>query len=212
MTAAVAHGRPWPEPAVPTVWCLEVDGPAVVLGSTQADGVVDVARAAAACVDVVRRRSGGGAVLLRPGEVVWVDVLVPCGDPLWQADVGRAFGWLGRAWSEALASLGVEASVHEGAPVAGRWSSLVCFAGLGPGEVTVGGRKVVGLSQRRTRAGALFQCAALVEWDPSPLLELLTLTDDERVAAVADLGSVAAGGGAGAADLTGAFIEVLQRQ
>jgi lipoate-protein ligase A len=149
-------------------------------------------------------------VLLRPGEVVWVDVLVPTGDPRWQADVGRAFGWLGRAWAVALGSLGVAAEVHAGAPVAGRWSSLVCFAGLGPGEVSVGGRKVVGVSQRRTRSGALFQCAALVEWYPSPLLELLDLSDDDRLQAAADLASVAAGVDVDAAALTRSLLEVLQ--
>ena len=42
------------------------------------------------------------------------------------------------------------------------WCPLVCFAGVGPGEVLAGGRKLVGISQRRTRAGARFQCAVHV--------------------------------------------------
>ena len=37
------------------------------------------------------------------------------------------------------------------------WSALVCFAGLGPGEVTLDGQKLVGLSQRRTRDGVRIQ-------------------------------------------------------
>ena len=85
----------------------------------------------------------------------------------------------------------------------------MCFGGLGPGEVTVGGRKVVGISQRRTRAGAVFQCAALVTWDPTPLLDLLVLSDEDRVAAEADLASVAAGAGVGAVELTAALMEAL---
>ena len=188
-----------------------MDGPALVLGSTQADGVVDRPRAAAAGVEVVRRRSGGGAVLLPPGEVVWVDVLVPAGDTLWQADVGLAFGWLGRAWAEALGSLGVDGVGPRGAVGrrAGgrRWSASPVSA---RGRSRSAGRKVVGISQRRARAGALFQCAALVEWDPSPLLDLLVLSDDERAEAAADLESVAAGAGVGAAELTGALMEALR--
>ena len=90
----------------------------------------------------------------------------PPGDPLAESDVGRAFVWVGRAWAGALAAVGVVgATVHEGAsrpPTA--WSAAVCFAGLGPGEVTVDGAKVVGISQRRRRDGALFQCGALVRW------------------------------------------------
>ena len=38
------------------------------------------------------------------------------------------------------------------------WSELVCFAGVGPGEVLLGAGKLVGLSQRRTRHGIRVQC------------------------------------------------------
>ena len=71
----------------------------------------------------------------------------------------------------------------------------MCFAGVGPGEVLVGGRKVVGISQRRTRAGARFHCAALRAWDARALLAVLALPDDEREAAAAELPSVATGVG-----------------
>ena len=53
------------------------------------------------------------------------------------------------------------------------WSSLVCFAGRGPGEVFVDARKAVGISQRRTRDGARFQCAIHRRWDPATLVGLL---------------------------------------
>ena len=46
------------------------------------------------------------------------------------------------------------------------WSDHVCFAGIGGGEVIRDGRKVVGISQRRTRAGARFQCALYRHWRP----------------------------------------------
>ena len=146
---------------------LEATAPALVLGSTQAmpEGAQDI--------DVVRRRSGGGAVLVAPGDVVWVDVFVPRGDPRWDDDVGRAFWWLGEAWVRAL---GVEgAVVHKGALVRNALSDLVCFAGLGPGEVTVDGAKLVGMAQRRTREGALFQCAVPLTWDAARYAELLGL-------------------------------------
>ena len=74
----------------------------------------------------------------------------------------------------ALAACGVgAATVHHGPLMRSEWSGLLCFAGLGPGEVTVGGRKVVGMSQRRTRAAARFQCVVLAEWDPASLVDLL---------------------------------------
>jgi lipoate---protein ligase len=155
-TAGALHARDLPDDGLRRVWLLRPDRPALVLGSTQPDSLADPA----ANVDLVRRRSGGGAVLLDPESALWVDVVVPRGDPLWDDDVSVSFHWLGRVWRDALATLGLRAQVHEGPYLATPASRLVCFAGLGPGEVTIDGRKVVGLSQRRTRAGARFQCVA----------------------------------------------------
>ncbi|HVM09248.1 MAG TPA: hypothetical protein VM345_12340 [Acidimicrobiales bacterium] len=168
-------------PAVPdlvrTVEVLEAETPAIVLGSTQRDDVVDRDECEAAGVEVARRRSGGGAVLVDPAEVLWVDVLVPHGDPLWVDDVNRSTAWLGRAWVSALREVGAieDPVVHEGAICLNRWGRLVCFAGLGPGEVTsgAGGPKVVGISQRRTRDGARFQCAVPFRWEPRRITSLL---------------------------------------
>jgi lipoate---protein ligase len=144
-----------------------VSTPAVVLGSTQPESSLDRTTAQALGLEVVRRRSGGGAVVVRSGSVLWVTVDLPAGDPLWQDDLGRSFLWLGEAWANALAAAGAEApEVHQGPPVRTEWSSALCFAGLGAGEVKVAGRKAVGLAQRRVRGGAMFHCAALLEWDP----------------------------------------------
>jgi lipoate-protein ligase A len=185
-----------PGPLRPTVRVLAATDRAVVLGSTQPESQVDPVRAAAAGASVVRRRSGGGAVLVGPGLVVWVDVLIPAGGPLWEADVGRAFWWLGSAWVGALARAGLPGGeVWRRGLQRSRWSPHVCFAGLGPGEVTVGGAKVVGLAQRRTRQGALFQCAVPVVWDPAALLDLLALDDEARTRGSVQLAGVAAGVG-----------------
>ena len=174
-SAAAFHARELPDPIERAVWVCDATGPALVLGSAQSDERVDRAACAVAGVDVVRRRSGGGAVVVVPGEVLWVDLVLPRGDPLWQDDVGRAFHWVGDAWAAALQDVGVDASVHRGGLVRTPWSHQVCFAGLGPGEVTVDGRKVVGISQRRTRASARFQCAVLGRWDPLSIVPLLGL-------------------------------------
>jgi len=194
-----------------TVRHLVPEDRAVVLGSTQPASHVDTGAATAAGTVVVRRRSGGGAVLVGPDQVVWTDVVVPAGDPLWTPDVGRAFWWLGDAWAGALAAAGLPGAVTwRGGMRRSPWSDRVCFAGLGPGEVTIGARKVVGLSQRRTRAGACFQCAVPIVWDPSELLAVMALDDDARSEAASELASVAMGVGAeGAARLLPAFVARL---
>lgn len=172
---------------------------AVVLGSTQrgADGI--------------RRRSGGGAVWLTPDDPLWVDVVLPRDDALWDDDVGRSFWWLGDVWVEALAAVGIDdAAVHRGGLCVTKWSRDVCFGGLGSGEVVVGdGRKVVGLSQRRTRDGALFQSAAYGVWDPAPVAARLGLPDG----AVEDLQAAAVGVGRDRLPgLERAFLDALARR
>ncbi|MBI2708303.1 MAG: hypothetical protein HYX34_01210 [Actinobacteria bacterium] len=182
-SAADLHGREVPDPARRSIWVLEVDRPALVLGSTQPESVVDRSAARAAGVEVVRRRTGGGAVLLEPGGALWVDVVVPRGDALWDDDVSRSSHWLGGAWVEALAELGVPALVHRGGLCTTDWSRLVCFGGLGPGEVVEAGgsgRKIVGVASRRSRGAARFQTAVHVEWAPERLLCLLALAPGAR--------------------------------
>jgi lipoate-protein ligase A len=204
-SAAELHHRRL-EPRRIVVVC-DADAPAVVLGSAEpwehvrADGPLPA----------IRRRSGGGAVLVGPGNPLWVDVIVPRGDPLWDDDVGRAAWWLGDAWVRALVAVGVDgADAHRAAMTRPPWSDRICFAGLGPGEVTRSTRKLVGIAQRRTRELALFQCAVPIVWDVDPLLNVLELTDEERAAAstaLADRSGLPAG--VGLEPLLAAFISAL---
>ena len=203
--AAALHDRDLGPEVVRRLLVSEPEHPALVLGSTQPDSDADAIALEGAGVELARRRSGGGAVLLVPGQTVWLDVEIPRVDPLWDDDVGRAFHWVGRAWVGALAELGVPATVHLGGVRETTWSRLICFAGLGPGEVTVDGRKLVGISQRRTRAGARFQCVVHRRWDPGPLVGVLALSPEERAAARADLVEAGSGLDAAEADVVDAF-------
>jgi lipoate-protein ligase A len=183
-------------PDLPTVGLCTVVAPALVLGSAQPEAVVEAVRAAKAGIEVARRRSGGGAVLVTPDDPVWIDVWVPAGHPLWRHDVSRAFDWLGDAWVRALTSLGLHglAAHRDGTVSCTRWSTVVCFGGIGTGEVLTGdGRKMVGLAQRRDRRGAWFHGACILHWDPTPLVDLLDLPTGERHAAVAGLSGAVVG-------------------
>lgn len=187
------HAREVAEGVGRSVWWFEVTEPTVVLGSTQPDRAVDGARLESSGAQRAHRRSGGGAVWLEPGGSTWVDLVIERQDPLWDDDVSRSSRWVADAWVRCLASLGVEAQAHRGAMVDRPWSRLVCFAGLAPGEVTVGGRKVVGVSQRRTRHSARFQCALLHRWDPAALLDVLDLDPADRERGAVELTEVAIG-------------------
>lgn len=179
---------------------LEVTTPALVLGSTQDPSVSSEAARRRDGVALAQRRSGGGAVLLVPGEHVWVDLVVPRDDPLWVDDVGASSWWLGEAWAATLGDVLVGTPppvVHRDGVSDRHLGRLVCFAAMGPGEVAVGGRKLVGISQRRTRAGARFQCVVHRRFEPSATWALLDADRrsdelarvlDEDVADLAQLG------------------------
>lgn len=159
----------------------------LVLGSSQSDDQLDHASLDRHRIELARRRSGGGAVLVSDEDVVWFDVIIDDDDPLWEPDIGRSFHWLGEVIQRAMQSLGVDAVMHRGPLERSDWSQRVCFAGLGPGELTVDRRKLVGISQRRTRATARFQVAILRRWSGTEHRELFDVPAEERGQADADL-------------------------
>lgn len=196
-SARLLH-QPWPEHdlARQRVVCrCEVTGTAaLVLGSAQRADDVDGGAVERAGVEVVRRASGGGAVLVAPGDQLWVDAWLPRDDELWEDDVVRAAWWFGDAWAAALEAVGARrADVHHAPMARSAWSARVCFAGIGPGEVRVTGRKVVGMSARRTRAGTRISAMSPWRWEPEALLSLLALEDDERERAGLELSGAAVG-------------------
>ena len=166
---------------------------AIVLGRGQRLPATAVATGAE--VEVVSRHSGGGAVLLDP-SLLSLDLILPPDHPLTEGDLTEVFERVGRAWEQALTGLGVPGlEVHTGPATARRRGSdrerllaAVCYATLGHGEVTSGGRKLVGLAQRRRRHGALVQCGLLRRWRPAPLLTALGADPDDRQIAEAAAG------------------------
>lgn len=143
-------------PVAPSIWWCRPTDDALVLGSRQSSDLVDPAACERAGLAVVRRRSGGGAVLMRRRSVHWIDVVLPTGFA--PDDVRGSMVWIGECWRDVLAPIADRPlEVHCGAMSCSEWSDLVCFAGVGPGEVLVDAAKLVGLSQRRTRRGIRVQ-------------------------------------------------------
>lgn len=182
-TVADAHGTVFPTALAHEVWFIEPTDAAVVLGSAQPLSTLDLGAIARRGLGVVRRHSGGGAVVVEPGRSTWFDVWLPATDDRFERDVSRSTRWLGEVVVEALDEVGVRGVVVETAgvePIGSdrlrRWSSLVCFAGVASGEIMVDGRKAVGISQRRTRAGARFQVMIPHRFDPLDTAALFALS------------------------------------
>ena len=145
--APALHHRPIPVDGRRRISILEFTEPALVLGSRGRDPQM--------CETTTRRQSGGGIVWLDPRESTWIDVTLPRNDPLWSDDLSRSFHWLGDTIAAAFVDLGLNAGTHK-ANLVGTGSC--CFDGIGPGEVILSDRKLVGIAQRRTRHSARFQC------------------------------------------------------
>lgn len=170
------HHRAFPQGEEPVISLFTPKRDAIVLGSTQERSLLNETACLSHDVEIVKRRSGGGLVLLSADSTLWVDVEIPSDHSLWLNDVGASSLWLGQVFVEVLTELGQEnLELHRGALMKSPWSSLICFAGKGPGEVfAADGSKIVGISQRRTRDWARFQCAVSLKWRPELLRELLS--------------------------------------
>lgn len=104
LTAEVGAGR-----RGPTLRIWEWDQSAVVIGSFQSvKNEVDMEGAAAYGFDVVRRVSGGGAMLMKRGEIITYSLYVPA-ELVQGMSFAESYEYLDQWVIEALNSLGVEA-------------------------------------------------------------------------------------------------------
>ena len=182
-TAADFHAMELPYERA--LWWCNVETPTVILGSTQSIDDVNQNSADESGVLVSRRRSGGGAVFVHPSDSVWIDITISRDDPLWNDDVAQSMLWLGELFVEAL-SPWVQANVYRDSFSNGIDGRVVCFSSSSPGEVFVGANKLVGISQRRGREGARFQCVLYRHWRPGEWSQILASSDvRSRVAEIA---------------------------
>lgn len=159
----------------PTMLIVRTSEPTFVLGGSQSLDVLDPQRRQR--VALRRRRGGGGVVLLQPDDV-WIDWWLPADDARWSSDVHVTSIAVGEWWRHVLAArLQREVIVHHGALEGDRAWRVACFAGRGPGEIFVDGRKVVGVTQWRVREG-VFVSSVLHAHSSSALLHLLVTAPD----------------------------------
>lgn len=154
----------------PTMLIVRASEPTFVLGGSQSIDVLDDERRQR--VVLRRRRGGGGVVLLQPDDV-WIDWWLPATDERWSADVHVTSRRIGQWWGDVLSErLDEEVLVHQGRLEGDPAWRVACFAGRGPGEVFVNGRKAVGVTQWRVREG-VFVSTVLPAHSSHALLDVL---------------------------------------
>lgn len=166
------------------LWECVIERDALVLGSRQALSASASSAANAAGIEVAQRRSGGGAVYLSAQTSLWIDLWFPTVIGQRSIDLTALFVGVGEAWASGLSTLGFDVTVHKGPgsarPERRALAQRVCFADVGWGEVMVGDVKVVGLSQRRVRAGVRVQCVAELTGAGAAVMEYVEANAYER--------------------------------
>jgi lipoate---protein ligase len=183
---ALLDGAAAGDPVTVAWWAVEADTLVLGRGSRIAE---DPAACRRAGVPVVRRASGGGPVLWGPGLLA-LDVVVPKGHPLYADDVVDSYRWLGEALATAIRALGLDATAVSPAVARAADRSMgefACYASLSAWEVTVAGRKIVGLSQVRRRGGLLLQAGIVLSAQVETLPGLLALDAETRALVTAAL-------------------------
>lgn len=143
----------------PTVRFYAWDRPTVSLGYAQPlDAAVDRAYCAAAGIPLVRRPTGGSALLHEPpAREVTYSVVAGAETFPGADDVLETYRVIGRGLAAGFARLGVAAEVVDVARARRAAAApAFCFARTGAYEIAAAGGKLVGSAQRR-RAGAFLQ-------------------------------------------------------
>jgi len=179
----------------------------ISLGYGQAlDHRIDVAAAEALGIGLVRRPTGGSAILHEGPELeLTYSVVARAGDFEGAADLLETYRWIGAALAAGLNRLGAAVAMVPVRPSDPTAMPTFCFARTGSYELEVDGLKVVGSAQRRQGAGFLQHGAVMLGAAPDrlrrvfpgegdPLAGMITLeavlgrrpTFDETAAALAE--------------------------
>ena len=149
--------------------------PTLSLGRNQrANGCYDRERMQAMGVDVVRRPTGGRA-LLHHRELTY-SVTAPVE---FSASLRESYERINRILLSGLQMLGVGASVASGSGAALPPTDIPCFATPSKGELISDGRKLVGSAQWRDD-GALLQHGSILIDDDQSMIRLFSVGADDR--------------------------------
>jgi len=178
-----------PATALPTLRVYAWDPPCVSLGFHQRTAELDLDRCRALGYDVVRRPTGGRAVL-HDREITY-SLVVP------ESIFGRAtsviesYRILSQGLIEGLALLGITTRLAPGSEHAGQGGSAACFASAARCDLVHGDRKVVGSAQVRRR-GVILQHGSIPLVDREEAERMAILGEDaEPITGVTDLTTAA---------------------
>ena len=157
---AVGAGR-----VSPTVRFYSWSRPTISLGCLQkSDGAVDLAACRRLGIDIVRRPTGGRAVL--HADELTYSVAVPMDGTWGVMSVAESFSRIGEALVAGLRRLGVAATIGDGRSERSDLpGAAACFQLRRMPAILVSGKKLIGSAQRRWKGSMLQHGSLLLEFD-----------------------------------------------
>jgi lipoyl(octanoyl) transferase len=157
--------------APPTLRFFAWRPPTVSLGYGQPlDHRIDVAAASALGIGLVRRPTGGSAILHEgPDLELTYSVTARSGDFEGAGDLLETYRWIGVALAAGIRRLGAPAEMVPVQPSDPTAMPTFCFARTGSHELEIEGLKVVGSAQRRQGVGFLQHGAVMLGAAPDRL-------------------------------------------
>lgn len=164
--------------------------PAVSVGYFQKSFTdVDVEACRKLGIDVVRRLTGGRAVL-HDKELTY-SVICPENDTHFPDSILGTYKIISSCLIRGLSSLGLDASLTPFVKKGGKNAPSACFSSPSYYEITVAGNKLVGSAQRRGEGVFLQHGSILTEFDSERLVTILPGLDRlDRVTSISDYLSV----------------------
>lgn len=149
---------------------------ALSLGYAQPVGAgIDLQACRAAGVDIVRRPTGGRAVL-HDREVTYA-IIAPVGNRF-GASVAESYRMIAGALGQALRGLGLAAELVPGR-ARGRQGQAVCFTAPAQYELLIAGCKVAGCAQKRRKSAFLQHGSIPLDLDLEQLQQLMPAATNE---------------------------------
>ena len=176
LVRAVASGR-----SAPTVRLFGWKPAAVSFGYAQKIGrEIDVNEATRRGIDIVRRPTGGRAVL-HWNELTY-SVIVPADHPVMGGNISTVYRAVSECLVAGLQILGVDASLEPGrSPTPsprGKDLTSPCFSSTSQYEITLGGKKLVGSAQRRMGEMVLQHGSLLIGPEHKQIVDLMPAGHD----------------------------------
>jgi lipoate-protein ligase A len=139
--------------SLPTLRLYAWDPPCLSLGHAQPFSDVDMDRLKQYGWEVVRRATGGRAIL-HTDELTY-SVIAPADEPRVEGSVLESYNRLAQALLLAVKNLDIPVEMKEGKANESTTPNPVCFEVPSTYEITVNGKKLIGSAQARKKEGVL---------------------------------------------------------